>query len=644
MGGTFLRSFFILLITFSSLEIFAQTITEKEAAYSDLAKKYQALKSQGPDQEENLRHQFEILSQMEKEIPTLEVENKEQFEILEKNKKIVENLFNANKDKILNQRLSEIISCQNLKLKNLELSKNCELDKIGKKHQEVQTLLKGIDGQLSSFIKIKEQLAETKKEVMAKTREFQKLKSDSEKKIKEIDQLQVQLHNEKKDLENLRARTVYRDNFECSENTKTINLEEEELKHLKHDHQNGLNTCYANVAKILLYPETKIDASFLDLAFINKREEAQSLDWGITCAVIERANQLGLCQKQNSIFESDGRFGTSQESTGKFLQLYEAMKSYINNQDGLTAEDKSFLEDLAGKGQQAQSGLGFSSSHIEKLRHIDKQLYSLAKNKDTVPEKFFSSLVAKRKEELLIKIIENEKRSVTDKRTQPQIFQEVFADVFKSYGIDFNAELTNPFYLSMVSQYEIKRGMDELKKREDFWHLYQNKINPDGKDLDTNVCTTYQLDKTLPFMAFLELNQKMTELGLTTEKQSLIKEKNSYKDLFYQTMMPACLTQRIFPQSPLKCNELSATSNDATGKAQLRQQVLEHLISKPRRPIGFSSNRHISTITGHRRNPETKKCEFLLRDSLAGGSSWVAEQQIMDRVEYFTIIEKKYEN
>ena len=124
-------------------------------------------------------------------------------------------------------------------------------------------------------------------------------------------------------------------------------------------------------------------------------------------------------------------------------------------------------------------------------------------------------------------------------------------------------------------------------------------------------------------------------------------------ELFYLAIAPSCMnennrikidfdfscTNGLMPTSRLKA-ELKENSKamDEAFRAKIVRNLLKGM------PVGNSfqqpGGNHINTIVGVRYNSENNKCEYKIRESQTGRSTWQDESPIIERMYELTEVEK----
>ena len=120
-------------------------------------------------------------------------------------------------------------------------------------------------------------------------------------------------------------------------------------------------------------------------------------------------------------------------------------------------------------------------------------------------------------------------------------------------------------------------------------------------------------------------------------------------ELMQLVVAPTCLheSNRKKFSSPISCengadfiSKLKSSSIPYSEKVKkLRSKVMTSLIQGY--PLGNTFARHINTIVGMRFNKELSRCEYKIRESQNGSSTWQSEAQLYDVMEALTEVRRK---
>jgi hypothetical protein len=220
-------------------------------------------------------------------------------------------------------------------------------------------------------------------------------------------------------------------------------------------------------------------------------------------------------------------------------------------------------------------------------------------------------------------------------------------------------------------------GRYQLHSQLETWRLsYLNDVSDDFKDpnLQKNIGESIDFLKQISgqekssnndFFAFCgDKTEGMTDF--LTNLQGLVKHLDAKKidsdalfdmagkfktptDLMQLVVAPACLNsdQRKKLKSKIRCNDGYETIRDIKSsnmsiqdqKRALREKVVASLVQGI--PLGNTFDHHINTIVGMRFDPASKQCEFKIRESQTGSSSWQNETRIFNEIEALTEVRKK---
>lgn len=511
-----------------------------------------------------------------------------------------------------------------------------------------------------------------------------------------------QIENAKKQLENAYARQVLLDDREsvlkmkegekrlvdshseivnCDENTPEVSLEEKvpfpgakfsgPFVGVPRDNQDGLGTCYANAAKNLLVSTSKGEdvASFMDMALIFKGTSgviASGLDGGGACRVLEKTAQQGYCPQDNAPYERgernpvmEGFIGSSDSTVWDQSIVVNLLQKFLAGKDQFVRNNKDLSEKMLGQVKYI----------IDSIKKNPKVKVPLPMVRHPIPSEWkileFSA-VAKRKnssfqEVTFMKDYKEEYRkfypqylkAVIDGKSQDQIF-DYFTTAMKPFIEKYNmsGELkywkqlfigdTNADFHDPHRKQILLESLNFLKQITG----YRNKPDEDF----IQFCSETGGD-ALHFLGTLQpLIKHLSELKVDP---AVLYDKNgvfrSPTDLMQLAVAPSCLNQasRKHPKDGIICNEgyetisklKGLTKNPEQQKLVLRQKVVASLVQGY--ALGNIFDRHINTIVGLRFNKIAKRCEYKIRESQNGTSTWQAESNIFREIEGLTEVRRR---
>jgi hypothetical protein len=437
------------------------------------------------------------------------------------------------------------------------------------------------------------------------------------------------------------------------------------------DNQDGIGSCYANTAKNLLIglSQGKDNASFLDLALGYKGDTGvvnDGLDGGDSCRTLEKLKVRGYCPQKFAPFETgeknpywDGLMGNSSGSVYDQSSMIVLLQKFLEGKETFEKGSPEWSENVISKATliidalKGESGIRFplpgvgipipSEWKLNELRYVLK-----GKGSD-FDEKVFQADYDSHYQNFFPKYL----KAVLSGKSQAEVFAL------------FKREM-NPF----IEKYELK---DQLPLWE---RLYTTESGPDfrsptlQKDLNASLDfmkkITHQESKSTeefietcqtpkggvqPFLLTLAplikaMKSRSADLSLLYDSQGKFR---SPSDLMQLLVAPSCLNKdnRVKPEFGFSCeNGIEFIRNLKKSKQtkeeqtrQLRQKVAASLLQGY--PLGNSHQHHINTIVGMRWEPVNQRCEYLIRESQTGTSSWQSEASVFDVIEGLTEVRRK---
>lgn len=433
----------------------------------------------------------------------------------------------------------------------------------------------------------------------------------------------------------------------CPENIPTINLEEEggPFFGVPRDNQDGLGTCYANTTKNLIIGLTngQVNASFLDLAIQYKRRQGgfrEGIDIGNVCQTLAAVAETGICPRENSPLETGEVTGLSNllfpedSEAGLQASILENLRRFMASRDAARTFTKQnpALSNFEARTSAMVGAIRANPNiriplpivkDIDLAPHTLEKLHSQA-NRPTEEKETFVAGYRERIERVRPLIV----NAVVQGKTRAEILaihQEHLGSYLQSFGInlpinDLGYQLDQPNLSQIMT--------DSLSFIQTFTGLnYQ-----DPEQLRT-ICQSNPLIEYAD--SLLTLVRQLNENGATPD--ALFNPDGSLRsnaDLMQLAIAPACLNQanrRLLPFTPtcraIRFNEDQSIEARAT---RLRENALENL--RNRMPVGQlfpqGTGNHINTIVGIRRDAATSQCQYLIRESQTGESTWQNESAL----------------
>ena len=449
----------------------------------------------------------------------------------------------------------------------------------------------------------------------------------------------------------------------CSARTPTINLEETgALAGVPQDHQDGIGTCYANVARnILLGLSGGSDsASYLDLALAYKREQNElgrdGLDAGNICPTLAAAQVRGFCPQTLAPLETGARteitrlLGLDEEDPFRAQAIVnESLRNYFARSSSKETTFSSaipiprVLDTIRRLRENPRITLPFPGTEVS---FINPGAFKSAQGKN--PEGIYNEAFNGFRPELM--------RAIVDGRTPAEIFdlfstrlrptlqelglaEELTAareDYLREMGLVTSAPEFRDRVNATVEFFRASAGRSE-EARENFLGYCFGEFAP-------NVELLNNLGPLLRAFA---------SLGI--EGESLVDPDGNLlpmNDVFQLAVAPACLqaenrrplSQRFSCDDNFFQSIKRGPGRTAAKMAQVRTRVIGSL--QQGIPVGRSfpmpgGGGHVNTIVGFRYSARDRGCEYLIRDSATGRSDWASESQIFEESDQMSLVQRQ---
>jgi hypothetical protein len=406
-----------------------------------------------------------------------------------------------------------------------------------------------------------------------------------------------------------------------------------------------------------------VDASFLDLALQYKAIEGQnpwSVDGGTSCEAIEAIEKVGYCPKEFSPMESgelsntiNGMFGEKTNNLKHQSLLLDKLKGYLESRSKLKNTTNEFTKKIISQTKtiinkiKKNPNIKLPFPIIKKFPHENRGLSSLylwgysnpaldngVATKDIIPEEKF----IKEMETARGRFIEEYTDYIINNPHSPnsiiKIYNKHYSAVTNKFGL--SDRFSGTYYkknLKVFFEYDQKKEYkDELIATKGFYNslfdnensmaLIKSKYDPRCNE-DANSLIGYT-------KGLAELIEFFDENKIETD---LLNESN--KDILQLAVAPKCLNEknRIPLKTKYKC--INVHRNSIDGNKGLRNQILKSFLlghSVGNSYKASSYGHHINTLVGYRYNPNTKKCEYKIRESQTALSTWNDEGSILDNI------------
>lgn len=478
----------------------------------------------------------------------------------------------------------------------------------------------------------------------------------------------------------------------CSSNSPTIDLEEETIMKgsmtkgpfykIPRDHQDFIGTCYANTAKNLLLGITggKDNISFLDAALQYKAQTETNLtelDGGNACTTIDELKKSGYCPKEFSPIESgddtqmeNGIFNKN-NSLGSQAYLLSLIGNYLNGKSLLEKNtdivSKNFIKNTKRilMALKEDKNIKLPMPHLETFP-IDKNeiqqqyLWNYKKfieeknktggNLPIVSESDFKNEYETKLRNFTNEYIQEEETGSTPAKRRA-LYKKHFAEFNKKYHLEDRVYGT-PFSNMFDSFFEKNISKSFKNEIDSTLKFYREVIDSDLTrsgmfDLYNVKCiaSPEKLERfTDGLRSLIELfnHSQMDIDNLYDENGNHI----SNKDFLQLATTPKCINpkNRKKISTQFTC-DVRYTSEYDSGKKQsgMRKDILKSLAKGI--PAGNSfamvGGNHINTIVGYRFNPESKRCEFKIRESQTASFFWQDENDLTNQAFAITIVDKE---
>ncbi len=489
------------------------------------------------------------------------------------------------------------------------------------------------------------------------------------------------LDNVKKEYALLPANKKFTD---CDASTPDINLEEKvpfegatfdgAFHNVPRDNQDGLGTCYANAAKNLLvgFSQGKDVASFLDIALAFKESSGSlansGLNGGSSCIALEALNKKGYCPQEFSPIETGERNHAAESLFNTDPNSYLAtnvtlLREFLSGLGNFQSSDSAFKDELLQKSQEIVQRLKSDPSISIPLPIVRNNIpsdwkinetYELNKAKllPLTQKEFFNDYKKAYKDFYPVYM-----KAVLEGKGFDEIFNLYSTSMkpfFTKYDLfDAISEFKRTYELDTEADFKDKNLPKKLRASIDFLKDITNRKN-ESDDEFTQFCSNSGQDSMAFLSALTPLVEKLRQNKLNEE--NLFDKEGKFRsasELMQLTVAPACLNpDNRKPLTPYSCNngydtitKINASPKPRNEKIMmLREKVVLSLIQGY--PLGNSfatgpSSAHINTIVGLRFNKTSGQCEYRIRESQTGTSSWLPEGPIFDKINALTEVRRE---
>ncbi len=449
---------------------------------------------------------------------------------------------------------------------------------------------------------------------------------------------------------------------DCSPTTPTINLEEAPgvLSGVPQDNQDGIGTCYANVSRNLLIGISggRDSASYLDLALAFKRgnpgerlEEA-GLDAGNICPTLRAAQTQGFCPQELAPLETGARteiaqlMGVSADPFTAQARINEALRDFFARRNSVARNPAAaaMMPRLAGAISSLRSNPrikfpfpGLSVPFINAGAFKRATVPASAANGKDLPSatEYYNRQLALVNPAIFTAIVQGKTAEEIH-----AIYARAMAPTFRAMGIQESVDGYRPEYITqMTAALNAPNFREEVTATMDFLKQVSGRTN-DSQEQFLSYCSQQFFPAVELLNTFGPVLTSLNSLGIDSNRifdaqGNLI----PMVDVFQMAVAPTCMNQsnRRRPSVNFTCDDQffqlikRNRASVAVNMAAVRTRVTESL--RRNVPVGRSfpqsaGGGHVNTIVGFRYDSASRACQYLIRDSQNGTSTWQAEREI----------------
>lgn len=477
------------------------------------------------------------------------------------------------------------------------------------------------------------------------------------------------------EVENIKLLAQSKHFLSCDKNTPDIDLESEvpykdakfkgPFAGVPRDNQDGVGTCFANVAKNLLVGLSagKDVASFLDLALLSKKNLADTgLDAGLSCDVLKQMKEKGsYCPQELSPIETGSKNIYTDSLLGEnptlsdHAQLIDLVRDYVGSKENLEKRNQQFANNLQSKGRdiitaiKSKDGIPTPGNQIREL--ISRgNLLALYSGLEGSPIRGSQNEFVVEYEDNYARFYPLYLKAIINGQNQEDIFN-LFTENLKDFITKYNLgpklpKLKKGFLAGDGLVYADEKLNQLAYSDPKFKKIVNNSLdflNRLGDEKNQIHCNQYTGDE-FKFLNSVEkivvfLDSKKIDAKNLYDKEGKFK---SPHDLMQLIVAPGCVdeSKRKKIDFDIHCSELDMKFVKSSSLEKIfRDKVIVSLLNGI--PIGNVFEKHVNTIVGMRFNSSTQKCEYKIRESQTGDSSWQQESKLLDKVERLVEVRKK---
>lgn len=436
------------------------------------------------------------------------------------------------------------------------------------------------------------------------------------------------------------------------------------------DNQDGLGTCYANVAKNLLVGTSQGEdvASFLDVALAYKGAGGvvtSALNGGDSCSALKSIEEKGFCPQKNAPMEQGEENPYTKASLldggGSIYDqaiLVKLLQKFLVGQKVLEQGNKEFSEQLLKQSK--------AIVHNIKLRPNVKIPMPIVRNPIPSGWKMIElhASVSKKNPGLSFDDFNNEYqkeyrkfypsyvRGVVEGQSRDAIFEAFKTKMdgwISKYGLQNELKYwKNIFIEDTDHDFKSPTLKKDIAESVDFMKVMSGHHGKSDQDF-LKFCDETMGDSFQFLSALQPLIKHMSQSKMSTD--DLYDKDGKFRnpeELMQMVIAPSCVhADNRKKIAPVSCeNGYMTVKNIKDSPApygeklkQLRTRVVSSLVQGY--PLGNTFDRHINTIVGIRFNRTSNRCEYQIRESQDATTSWQSETKIFDVMDALAEVRRK---
>ncbi len=446
---------------------------------------------------------------------------------------------------------------------------------------------------------------------------------------------------------------------DCGPNTPTLNLEVAPgvLATVPQDHQNGIGTCYANVSRNMLLGISggRDSASYLDLALgfkranPNERLEDGGLDAGNICPTLRAAQTQGYCPQELAPLETGARteiaalMGVASDPFSAQARINNALRDFFVRRSGLSESPvaQAMMPRLAGAIANLRSNPrikfpfpGLSVPFVNPGAFKSATVPPAANGKGSPPaEEYYNRQLARANPAIFTAIVQGKTAEEIH-----AIYSREMGPTLRAMGIDTAVQEYRADYLTnMNAVINAPSFREEVTATMDFLRQVSGR-SEDSPEQFLSYCTLEFYPAVELLNTFGPVLTSLNSLGIDPNRifdaqGNLI----PIVDVFQMAVAPSCLSQENRRRPSVNFTRRSVAVNMAAVRTRVTESLRRNV------PVGrafpqATGGGHVNTIVGFRYDPASRACQYLIRDSANGASTWQGERDIYTASDEMNII------